>query len=56
MCSEIVNSSCSTSDTRRVTLVPVPLIGHEIGMDDEIVTTTNGTHPCLSETHVFLND
>jgi len=39
-----VSSSCSTSDTRRFTLVAHPMIFHEYGQD-RIMTTTNGTYP-----------
>jgi hypothetical protein len=39
-----VSSSCSTSDTRRFTLVTKPVISHEWGKD-RIVITTNGTYP-----------
>jgi hypothetical protein len=40
-----VNSSCSTSATRRVTLVTNPSISHEWGKD-RIVIMKNGTNPC----------
>jgi hypothetical protein len=43
-CSVRVNSSCSTSDTRRVNLVTTPVISHERGKDREVVTTS-GTYP-----------
>jgi hypothetical protein len=39
-----VNSSCSTCSNRRVTLVTNPVISHEWG-NDQIVITTNETHP-----------
>ena len=35
-CSERVNRSCSTSGTRRVTLVTNPMISHERGTDREV--------------------
>jgi hypothetical protein len=43
-CSGRVNSSCSTSDTRRVNLVTNPVISHERGKDREVFTTS-GTYP-----------
>ena len=36
--------TCSTSGIRRVTLVTIPVISHELGKD-QIVITTNGTYP-----------
>ena len=35
-----VSSSCSTSDTRRVTLVTNPVISHKRGKDREVFTTS----------------
>ena len=35
--------TCSTSGIRRVTLVTIPVISHELGKD-QIVITTNGTY------------
>ena len=43
-CSGRVNSSCSTSDTRRVNLVTNPVISNERGKDREVLTTS-GTYP-----------
>jgi hypothetical protein len=39
-CSGRVNSSCSTSGTRRVNLVTNPVISHERGKDPEVLTTS----------------
>jgi hypothetical protein len=39
MCSEEVNSFCSTSDTRRATIVTNPVIRHACGMGWIILTT-----------------
>jgi hypothetical protein len=50
-----VSSSCSISGTRRVTLVKTPVISHEWGKKDGIVTTTNGTYPWSSVTQIFRN-
>ena len=36
-CSVRVSSSCSTSDTRRVNLVTIPVISHERGKDREVL-------------------
>ena len=41
--------TCSTSGIRRVTLVTIPVISHELGKD-QIVITTNGTCPWSSVT------
>jgi hypothetical protein len=38
-CSGWVNSSCPTSDTRRVNLVTNPVLSHERGKDREMFTT-----------------
>jgi hypothetical protein len=43
-CSGSVGSSCSTSDTRRVNLVTLPVVSHERGRDREVLTT-NGIYP-----------
>ena len=40
-CSGRVNSSCSTSGTRRVNLVTKPMISHEWEKDWEVFTTSN---------------
>jgi hypothetical protein len=42
-CSERVSSSCFTSDTRRATVVKIPMISHKKGERNRTVTTTNGT-------------
>jgi hypothetical protein len=54
MCSGRVNSSCSTSGTRRVNLVTKPLISHEWGKDRGMLTTS-GTYPWSFVTHIFHN-
>jgi hypothetical protein len=48
----MITSSCSTSDTRRVTLVTNQVICHEWG-NDWIVKTTNGTYLWLFVTQIF---
>jgi hypothetical protein len=53
-CSGRVNSSCSTSGTRRVNLVTSPVISHERGKDREVFTTS-GTYPWSFVTHLFHN-
>jgi hypothetical protein len=50
-CSGRVNSSCSTTDTRRVNLVTNPVINHERGKDREV--NTSGLYPWSSVTHIF---
>ena len=40
MCSGMVSSSCSTSDTRCVNLVTNPVISHERGKNREVLTTS----------------
>jgi hypothetical protein len=46
-CSRRVISSCSTSDTRRVTLTTNPVTSHERGMDRKVFTS--GTYPsCIT--------
>ena len=54
MCSGIVNSSCSTSDTRRVNLFTNPVINHERGKDREVFTTSV-TYLWSFVTHIFHN-
>jgi len=39
-CSGRVHSPCSTSDTRRVTLVLKPVTSHELGKDREVLTVS----------------
>ena len=53
-CSGWVSSSCSTSGTRRVTLVTNPVISYEWGKDQEVVTTS-GTYPWSFVTQIFHN-
>jgi hypothetical protein len=55
MCSGMVSSSCSTSDTRRVNLVTNPVISHERGKDREVLTTS-GTHLWSFVTQIFHSD
>jgi hypothetical protein len=50
-----VNSSCSTSDTRRVNLVTNPVISHERGKDREALTTS-GTYSWSFVTQILHND
>ena len=52
MCYGRVNNSCSTSDTRRVNLVPNPVISHERGKDREVLTTS-GTFPWPFVTQIY---
>jgi hypothetical protein len=47
-CSRRVSISCSTSDTRRVTLITIHAIGKDRG-----VLTTSGAHPWSSVTQIF---
>ena len=54
-CSGRVNSSCSTSDTRRVNLVTNPVISHERGKDREALTTS-GTYSWSFVTQILHND
>jgi len=49
-----VSSSCCTCDTRRVTLVTNPVIGHEQGKD-RIAITINGTFPWSFVTKIVNN-
>jgi hypothetical protein len=51
-CPGRVDSSCYTSDTRRVYLVTYPVISHEWGKDREVFTTS-GTYPWSFVTHIF---
>jgi hypothetical protein len=44
-CAGRISSFCSTSGTRRVTNVKIPVISHEPQKKEGILTTTNGTHP-----------
>jgi hypothetical protein len=54
MCSGMVSSSCSTSDTRRVNLVTNPVISHERGKDREVFTTSR-TNPWSFVIQIFHN-
>ena len=54
MCSRMVSSSCSTSDTRRVNVVKNPVISHERGKHREVFTTS-GTYSCSFVTQIFHN-
>jgi hypothetical protein len=47
-------SSCSTSGIRRVNLATNPVIGHEWGNDQEVLTTS-GTYPRSFVTQIFHN-
>jgi hypothetical protein len=49
-----IDSSCSTSDTRRVNLVTNPMTSHEWGKDREVFTTS-GTYPWSFVTQIFHN-
>jgi hypothetical protein len=53
-CSGRVGSSFSTSGTRRVNLVPNPVISHERGKDREVFTTSR-TYPWSFMTQIFHN-
>ena len=53
-CSGRVDSSFSTSGTRRVNLIINPLISHEWGKDREVLTTS-GTYPWSFVTRIFHN-
>ena len=44
MCSEKVNSSCSTNVIRRVTLVTNPVISYEWGKDRNMFTTNEHSY------------
>ena len=50
----LLYSSCSTSDTRRVSLVTNPIISRDWGKDPE-VSTTSGTYLCSFVTQIFHN-
>ena len=54
-CSGRVSSSCSTSGTRRVTLVTNLVISHEWGKDRKVLMTS-GTYPWSIVTHMFRSD
>ena len=54
MCSGRVNSSCSTSGTRRINIVINPVISHERGKDREVFMTS-GKYPWSFVTHIFYN-
>jgi hypothetical protein len=54
-CSERVNCSCSTSDTRRINLVTNPVIKREWGKDREVLTTS-GTYPWSFVTQIFHSE
>ena len=43
-CSGMVSSFCSTSDTRRVTLVTNPMVNHELRQEWEVLTIS-GSYP-----------
>ena len=55
MCSGKVGSSCSTSDTRRVNLVTIPVISREWGKGPEVFTTS-GTYQWSFVTQLFHSD
>jgi hypothetical protein len=55
MCSGRISSSSSISDSRRVTLVTISWISHELGKDG-IEITTNGTYPWSFVTQLFRNN
>ena len=48
----LITSSCSTSGTRRVTLVTNPVISHEWRKSREVFTTS-GTYPWSFVTQIF---
>ena len=50
-----VNSSCSTSDTRRVNLVTNPVTSHERGKELEVFTTSV-TYPWSFVIQISHND
>jgi hypothetical protein len=52
MCSGRVDSSCSTSDIRRVNRVTNPVINHGRGKDRGVFTTS-GTYPWSFVTRIF---
>jgi hypothetical protein len=51
-CSGRVNSSCSTSGTRRVNIATNPVVSREWGKDREVFTTS-GTYPWSFVTQIF---
>ena len=51
-CCAKVSSSCSTSDTRRITQTTKPVISYELGKDLEVFTTS-GTYPWSFVTQIF---
>ena len=53
-CSWSVGSSCSTSGTRRVSLVTNPVISHEWWKDQKVIMTS-GTYPWSFVTQIFHN-
>ena len=53
-CSGRVDTSCSTSGTRRVNLVTNPVISRELGEDQEVFTTS-GTYLWSFVTQIFHN-
>ena len=53
-CSGRVDSSCSTSDTRRVNIVTNPVIGDERGKNWEVLATS-GTYPWSFVTQIVHN-
>jgi hypothetical protein len=52
-CSARVRSSCSTSDTRRANLITNPVICHEWGKDQEVLSS--GTYPWSFVTQILHN-
>ena len=54
-CSGRISSSCSTSGTRRVTLVTNLVISHERGKDRKVFTKS-GTYPWSFVTQMFRSD
>ena len=53
-CSGRVSSSCSTSDTRHVNLVTIPVITHDKGKDREVFRTSV-TYRWSFATQIFNN-
>ena len=56
MCSGMVSSSCSTSDTRRVNLVTNPVISHERGKEEEFEDTKGVIRMRISKKNRQHND
>ena len=61
-CSGRVSSSCSTSGTRRVNLITIPVISHELGKDREVFTSgtyqgriQRGAHPARAPPKIGKN-